>query len=113
MAYTVTTRATSHVDKERFESLPEALAHIEMRSDELAAGADVETVDLKLSRSYEPAQQVVGRLELKGPKRLRAGLDVRGDGSSEAYTGKLSRRLIAQEHAESAAEALRRTLVGR
>ena len=98
------------MERSRFDDLADALAAVERRGEELQDGADARTIDIKAGRRFEPVQQVVGRLELSGPGGVRAGIDVRGDGSAEAWTGRVRRRLIEQLPRESPYEALRRTL---
>jgi hypothetical protein len=61
-------------------------------------------------RRIDPVQQVVARLELAGPRRLRVGIDVRGDGSTEAWTGRFKREVVEQRAGENAFIALRRAL---
>jgi hypothetical protein len=112
-AYKVTVRSGAKVRKERFGALEAALEAIEESGRELERSADGRTRGGTLIRKLEPVQQVLARLELSGPRRLRAGVDVRGDGSSEAFTGRLHRRLVEQEGRESAYDALRRALHGR
>ena len=96
--------------KERHPDLDSALAAAERIGAELADGADAGPVGGSLIRRIEPVQQVVGRVEIAGPGRLRAGVDVRGDGSSEAFTGRVRRRLVEQRRGEDAYGALRRAL---
>ena len=65
----------------------------------------------RILRRIEPVAQVIGRIELRGPGRLRAGLDVRGDGSTEAFRGRVRRSLIEQRGNETAFAALERDLL--
>jgi hypothetical protein len=106
--YTVTTRRGPKVERERYGSLDRALTAMEQRGAQLEQEAHAEPVGVRLVRRFEPVQQVVARIELAGPGRLRAGIDVRGDGSSEGFTGRLRRKLIDQRRGESPYEALRR-----
>jgi hypothetical protein len=110
MAFTVTIRQGPRVERERYKGLGEALAAIEHRGHELERKADAATVGGRLMRRIEPVQQVTARIELSGPGRLRAGIDVRGDGSSESFTGRFKRRLVEQRGGESSYDALRRAL---
>ena len=109
-AYTLTVRSRAKVHKEGHGELDLALAALERTGNDLAKAADARPVGGSVIRRIEPVQQVVARLELRGPGRLRAGVDVRGDGSSEAYTGRVRRRLVDQRPGEDAYGALRRAL---
>ena len=109
-AYKITVRVKAKVEHERAEDLDGALAALEGRGRELAAQAHVPAAGGTVVRRFEPVQQVFGRLELAGPRGMRAGIDVRGDGSVEAFTGRIRRKLVPQERGESAYDALRRVL---
>jgi hypothetical protein len=109
-SFKVTTRAGAKVRKQRHEQLDQALAAVERIADELAEEADARPAGGFLIRRLSPVEQVVGRIELAGPGGLRAGVDVRGDGSSEAYTGRLRRTLVEQRGSETPFDALRRVL---
>jgi hypothetical protein len=108
--YTVTVRAGAKVQKDHCATLDDALAAIEREGRELEGSADGRAEGGTLIRRLEPVEIVVARLELSGPGHLRAGVDVRGDGSSEAFTGRLRRRVVEQRDGESAYAALRRVL---
>ena len=95
--------------RERFDDLDAALGALEERGRELERSTDAKPVSSPLGRTYEPVQLVAARLELRGP-RMRAGVDVRGDGSSEAFIGRLRRSLVVQRGGESPYDALRREL---
>ena len=108
--FTVTVRSGAKVRKQRHAELDQALASVELIASELAEDADARPAGGFLVRRLEPVEQVVGRIELAGPSGLRAGVDVRGDGSSEAFTGRMHRTLVEQRGSESPFDALRRVL---
>jgi hypothetical protein len=111
--WTLTVRAGPRVDRSRYGDLEQALDALERRARELARDAPRDEVDAKIKR-FEPVEQVSARIELAGPERLlpavHAGVDVRGDGSTEAYRGRVKRELIEQRKGESPFDALRRVL---
>lgn len=113
-SYRLLVREGPRVTRARHASLDEALLDLAAHVSRLSERPPREAVDLP-TRRFEPIAQVVARAELSGPQRLlprvRAGIDVRGDGSAEAWTGRTSRQVVTQEDGESAMAALRRVLV--
>jgi len=107
--YLVTIRNGPKVQHARAPTLDEALTELESRMRELAGDVRLDPVDLRYRR-FEPVQQVAARGEVAGPGRLRGGVDLRGDGSAEAFTGRLRRRLVEQREGETPYDALRRAL---
>jgi len=109
--YTLTVRRRGATDRERFDGLDEALDALEARLDALV-GTERRGRERGLAREYEPVALVAVRGELSGPRGLRGGVDLRGDGSTEAYTGRWRRQLIERVPGETAYDALRRALGG-
>jgi hypothetical protein len=109
--YTLTVRRRGATERARFASLDEALDALQAHLDALGPGERRGT-ERGLARGYEPVQQVAVRGEVSGSRGVRGGVDVRGDGSCEAYTGRWRRRLIEPAPGESAYAALRRALAG-
>jgi hypothetical protein len=112
--WTLKVRRGSKVTKERFGALDDALAALARTVDE---GGDVGRGPARaFAREIAPVAQIAVRAELSGPQRLlakvHAGVDLRGDGSAEPWTGRVSRRVVEREPGEDAVEALRRALRG-
>ena len=112
MAFRLLVRHGSRVERTSCATLDEALDQLESRC--RALGDSPRSAVSVYRRTYEPIQLVAARAEVSGPQRLRpairGGVDVRGDGSAEAWTGRVRRSLIAQRPGESAYDALRRAL---
>jgi hypothetical protein len=113
VGWKVTIRTGPRVERQRFDVLDEALDAVETRGRELAKTATNDVVDVRFKR-FDPVQQVAARIELSGPQRLvpsvHGGVDVRGDGSTEAYLGRLRREVVKQRKGENAFSALRRAV---
>jgi hypothetical protein len=113
MAWTLTVRSTGRVERQHFTELEHVLDALEVRARALEESAPNRAVDLRYKK-LEPVRQVFARIEIAGPERLlprvRAGLDIRGDGSAEPYLGRLRRRAISRREGEAATSALRRVL---
>jgi hypothetical protein len=112
-AWTLTVRDGPRFERRRFGELGEALDALEARVEELHPKHHRDEVQF-MRRTIEPSRQVSARAEIFGPQRfapsVRGGVDLRGDGSSEAFTGKWRRRLVEQRRGENAVAALRRAL---
>lgn len=113
MRWKLTVRVGPRVQRSSFDDLNRALEALEARGRELAQSAPGKAYDAKFKR-FEPVQQVTARLEVAGPERfvasVRGGVDIRGDGSTEAYRGRVRRQVIGEQRGESAYAALRREL---
>jgi hypothetical protein len=110
----LTVRSGSRVTHDRYATLDEALGALADRAAELAPTAERKEVRF-LARRIDPERQVAARLEVSGGGGLwraavAGGVDLRGDGSSEAYTGRLRRSVVKQRRGETAVDALRRVL---
>jgi hypothetical protein len=109
--WTLTVRHGSRVERERLETLEEAMAELERRARAIRAEGPLQQVSML--REFAPADRVHARLEISGRGLLRpptAGVDVRGDGEIVAYRGGLRRQRIDPRCSESAFDAVRRVL---
>jgi hypothetical protein len=102
----ITVRTGPKVEKLRAQTLEEALDAVELHARAAANTERRGPIDMRM-RTFEAGDQVAVRVELRGP-RVTAGVDVRGDGAVQAWTGRLRRRVVAPEDGESVYEALRR-----
>jgi hypothetical protein len=104
------------VEHAGYPTLDAAIDALEARVQQLRPSAQRDPVKV-LSREFDPVRQVAARAEIAGPGRLlpavRGGVDLRGDGSTEAFTGHWRRTLLEPQRGESAVQALGRELRAR
>jgi hypothetical protein len=108
MAFRIVIRRGSTVQRSRAPTLTEALARVEQAARDTARSERRAPVDLR-RRTFAPSQQVAARIEVVGAG-VRAGVDVHGDGSMTAHTGRWRRAPVDEREDETALAALRRTL---
>lgn len=96
MTWKLTVRAGSQVERARAETLDEALGIVRVRLADLAPDAR-RGPTRAFAREIAPEQQVAARVELSGPGRRRGGVDLRGDGSVAAWTGRVAKRRLADD----------------
>jgi hypothetical protein len=106
--FRITARVGHKVERAEAETLDAALDEVERRARALAGTSLREPVKM-VQREIQPVAQVAARLELRGPG-ARGGLDVRGDGSVEAWTGGWSKSVVSPAKGETVYAALRRAL---
>ncbi|WP_354700276.1 hypothetical protein DSM112329_00543 [Paraconexibacter sp. AEG42_29] len=106
---TSTIRIGPKVERTHHDDVLSALLALRERLSTLDIARDPVTV---FRREIAPGAQVAARGELRGKGGLNAGVDVRGDGSAEAWTGRWRRQLVAQQPGEDAYAALGRVLGG-
>jgi hypothetical protein len=104
----ITVRTGPKVERLTASTLPEALDALEAEARAAATTTRRGTIDTRIRR-FEPEDQVATRAELRGPG-TKAGFDVRGDGSVQAWTGRVRRRLIEAADGETPYDALRRAV---
>jgi len=111
--WTLTIRDGPRVAHKRFETLAETIDAMERELDELAPTTKRRAIEL-VGKRFDAARQVAIRAEVAGPggwlAGARGGIDMRGDGSTEAYTGRLRRKLVGLQPGETPYDGLRRAL---
>ncbi|MBJ7347796.1 MAG: hypothetical protein JHC87_04395 [Thermoleophilaceae bacterium] len=114
--YTVRVRDGSKTSRSQYELLEDALVFCEAEAKRMAQEAPNRPVETGM-RKFDPVDLVAGRVELSTGSWLRrsarsAGLDIRGDGSIEAYSGRISRSVVVFRVGETTFDALRRAIAG-
>ncbi|MBJ7342389.1 MAG: hypothetical protein JHC46_02240 [Solirubrobacteraceae bacterium] len=107
-SYTLTLRREGDSERQRFVTLDGALDALETEIRAMSQTVRREATK-SLGREYEPVELVAVRAEVSGPG-VRGGVDLRGDGSVQAFSGRIRRAVIEPRDGEDPYSALRRVL---
>jgi hypothetical protein len=110
--FSMSVREGPRFSRLRTDSIEELFEAVAENAQTLSERADAPSIDA-VFKTFEPIERVVARIEISGQRRGlvsrdRAGIDVRGDGSMEAFVGRTSREVIDPLPGETVVEALRR-----
>jgi hypothetical protein len=105
--FKVTVRDGPKVTRRHFDDLDSAITELEGVLRPIAAKTDLPPATAFV-REIPADHQIVARGEIAGPRRLRVGVDVRGDGSTQAFEGRFRRAPVETGEGEDAFQALRR-----
>jgi len=111
MKWKLTVRHGSDVSHESFGELDEAVAA--MRERALAIRAEGPARPVSALREFSPADQVHARLQISGgrwPRRVVAGVDVRGDGTFVPFRGGVRREELDPTDYDTPFDAVRESL---
>ncbi|MCW3039665.1 MAG: hypothetical protein JWM31_1570, partial [Solirubrobacterales bacterium] len=103
-----TVRIGPKVEHAQHDDVLSALLALRERLDGIGATRGSTSV---FRRELPPSAQVAARGEVRG-SGVAAGIDVRGDGTAEAWTGRWRREVVARQPGEDAFAALARVLRG-
>ena len=106
--YTLTVRLEGTTERSEFSDRETALDTLEARCRVLSASGRRRAVS-GFVREFQPSELVVARCEIAG-RGCHGGIDMRGDGSVQVYTGRWRRRLVEPRASEAPYDALRRAL---
>jgi len=106
MAVKLTIRDGSKVERSSHDSVAGAVEAMRARLAQVDPSREPVKV---LGREFDPVGQVAARGEIAGGP-VRGGVDLRGDGSSEAWTGRWRRAVVEARRGEDAYDALLREL---
>jgi hypothetical protein len=111
VAWKLTVRHASKVDRKKFDNLDDALAETGRRLEQIRSEGGLPPINAL--RDFAPGQRVHARFELDGPGLIRGpkgGIDLMGDGSIVAYAGAIRKEPLAADSLDDAVERLGQAL---